>query len=180
MALDSWASSITLQLDDGRLLRYRIDEVKQSAYNRRIAVRDRPGQHRLVLQTSEGPPGTIPKLQVAARLVGAGWTEEPAPRARPRACWQPRTATSGSQGGNRNRPNATEVPAAVAGGEGGAGGAMDAVSLAVGGGAVLLGSTLFAIYLVRRPPARQRRPPLPQGGPAAGQRPPPVAQRRRP
>jgi hypothetical protein len=159
---------VTLQLQDGRFLRYRVDEVKQHAYNRRIALRSRPNQQRLVLQTSEGPPGTIPKLQVAARLVGAGWTSEPPPRARPRACWQPRTATRGSQGGNRNRPNATEAPAAATTDTGGTGGATDAVALAVGGGAVLLGSALFAVYLVRRPPAGRRRPPEPQRRPPAG------------
>jgi hypothetical protein len=169
---------VTLQLRDGRFLRYRVFEVKQSAYNRRIALRNRPGEHRLVLQTSEGPPGTIPKLQVAARLVGAGWTDEPAPKARPRACWQPRAAAGGSQGGNRNRPNATEAPAAAGAATGG--GPTDAVALAVGGGAVLLGSTLFAIYLVRRPPGGQRRPPAGQGPAPATQRPPPWGQRRRP
>jgi len=150
---------VTLQLRDGRLLRYRIDEVKQHAYNRRIALLGRRNAQRLVLQTSEGPPGTIPKLQVSARLVGAGWTDEPAPKAKPRACWQPRTSSSSRRAGNQGR-RAQASPVPVASTTGGSGGSMDSTSLALGGGAVLLGATLFAVYLVRRPPARQRQRPL--------------------
>jgi hypothetical protein len=141
---------VTLQLRDGRVLRYRIDEVKQHALNRRIARRDRPGEQRLVLQTSEGPPGTVPKLQVAATLSGAATTDERAPRARPRACSQPRSGTNQGRG-----PNAT--PAPVASTNGGGGSADSTVSLAIGGGAILLGASLVAVYLVRRPPASARR-----------------------
>jgi hypothetical protein len=144
---------VTLQLRDGRVLRYRIDEVRQHALNRRIARRDRPGEQRLVLQTSEGPPGTVPKLQVAARLSGATTTDERAPRARPRACSQPRSGTNQTRG-----PNATAAPVASTNGGGGEGeGADSMVSLAIGGGAVLLGATLVAVYLVRRPPSAARR-----------------------
>lgn len=141
---------VTLQLKDGRLLRYRIVEVKQHAYNRRLALRARPSQQRLILQTSEGPPGTPTRLQVAATLVSAAWTDEAAPRPEPRACWQPRP----SQGGKRPRPSATPAPA-----DGQTDQAVDAATLVMGGGAVLLGATLVAIYLVRRPPpgARRRR-----------------------
>lgn len=139
---------VMLQLRDGRLLRYRIEQVRQHSLDRRIARRERPGEHRLVLQTSEGPPGTIPKLQVAARLSGATTTDERAPRARPRACWQPRAA-------NQGRPNASAAPAAST--SGGGDGSAELMSLAIGGGAVLLGATLVAIYLVRRPPATTRR-----------------------
>jgi hypothetical protein len=141
---------ITLQLRDGRLLRYRVSRVKQHALDRRIARRDRPGEHRLVLQTSEGPPGTIPKLQVAARLLGATTTEERPPRARPRACWQPRTAA----GADRGPDSSATGPTA----DGGDGTSISSVaSMAIGGGAVLLGAVIFAVYLVRRPPATARR-----------------------
>ena len=98
---------VTLQLKDGRLLRYRIVEVKQHAYNRRLALRARPSQQRLILQTSEGPPGTIPKLQVAANLIGATWTDEPPPKAQPRACWQPRPKPT-DRGGKAGRTGAAK------------------------------------------------------------------------
>jgi len=142
---------VTLQLRDGRLLRYRIEEVKQHALNRRIARRDRAGEQRLILQTSEGPPGTVPKLQVAARLAGATTTDERAPRARPRACQQPRTAT------NRDRDRGPDATAAPGASLGGGSGTDELTSLAIGGGAVLLGALLVAVYLVRRPPAAARR-----------------------
>jgi hypothetical protein len=150
---------ITVQLRGGRLLRYEIDEVKQHALNRRIARRDRPGEHRLVLQTSEGPPGTVPKLQVAARLIGTEWTDERVPTPRPRACWQPRAAVSNGDGNGRpgqsERPDASpDATAAAASTDDPMGGA----SMALGGGAVLLGATLVAVYLVRRPPSRPGRP----------------------
>ena len=149
---------VTLQLKDGRLLRYRIVEVKQHAYNRRLALRARPSQQRLILQTSEGPPGTIPKLQVAANLIGATWTDEPPPKAQPRACWQPRPkptdrgGKAGRTGTDRPTPEASPTTTA-------AGGTTDAASLALGGGAVLIGATLVAIYLVRRPVSDRRPPP---------------------
>jgi hypothetical protein len=150
---------VTLQLKDGRLLRYRIVEVKQHAYNRRLALRASPSQQRLILQTSEGPPGTIPKLQVAANLIGATWTDEPPPKAQPRACWQPRPKPT-DRGGKAGRTGAAKPtpqpsPATTAA----AGGTAETASLAVGGGAVLVGATLVAIYLVRRPPPDRRQPP---------------------
>ena len=140
---------VTLQLRDGRLLRYRINEVKQHAYNQAIATRERPNEQRLVLQTSEGPPGTATRLQVAASLVGAEWTDEPAPRPEPRACWQPRP-TDG-----RKRPRASATPSPV---EEPSGDTLDTATLVMGGGAVLVGATLLAVYLVRRPPPGPRRP----------------------
>ena len=150
---------VTLQLKDGRLLRYRIVEVKQHAYNRRLALRARPSQQRLILQTSEGPPGTIPKLQVAANLIGATYTDEAAPKAQPRACWQPRPRPTKDGKPGRNgtaRPTPEASPGTTA-----AGGTTDAASLALGGGAVLIGATIVAIYLVRRPPSDRRQPPRP-------------------
>jgi hypothetical protein len=143
---------VTVQLRDGRLLRYRIVEVKQHAYNRRLALRARPGQQRLILQTSEGPPGTIPKLQVAANLIGATRTEEAPPKPQPRACWQPRPKPTG-RGGKQGRDGspaaiATQNPQATTVQE-----TTDPATLVLGGGAVLLGATVVAIYLVRRPPS---------------------------
>jgi hypothetical protein len=147
---------VTVQLKDGRLLRYRIVEVKQHAYNRRLALRARPGLQRLILQTSEGPPGTIPKLQVAANLIGATYTDEAAPKAQPRACWQPRPkpTKNARNGAARPTPEASPVDPTAAG-------SADGASLALGGGAVLIGATLVAIYLVRRPPSDRRQPPRP-------------------
>jgi hypothetical protein len=155
---------VTLQLRGGRSLRYKIDEVKQHALNRRIARRERPGEHRLVLQTSEGPPGTVPKLQVAARLIGTEWTDELPPQPRPRACWQPRAAVNGDRTGRPGQsPEASPAAAATTASTDQMGGA----SLALGGGAVLLGATLVAVYLVRRPPSR---PPRPQRVPTGPER----------
>jgi len=150
---------VTLQLRDGRLLRYRIVEVKQHAYNRRLALRARPSQQRLILQTSEGPPGTIPKLQVAANLIGATYTDEAAPKAQPRACWQPRPRATNSGKPGRNgaaRPTPEASPTSTA-----ASSTADGASLALGGGAVLLGAMALAVYLVRRPPSDRRQPPRP-------------------
>ena len=147
---------VTVQLKDGRLLRYRIVEVKQHAYNRRLALRARPSQQRLILQTSEGPPGTIPKLQVAANLIGATYTDEAAPKAQPRACWQPRPKPTkpGRNGAAKPTPEASPADPA-------ANSTADGASLALGGGAVLIGAMLVAVYLVRRPPPDRRQPPRP-------------------
>jgi hypothetical protein len=150
---------VTLQLRDGRLLRYRIVEVKQHAYNRRLALRARPSQQRLILQTSEGPPGTIPKLQVAANLIGATYTDEAAPKAQPRACWQPRPRPT--NGGKPGRNGAAEPTPEASPTSTAASSTADGASLALGGGAVLIGATLVAIYLVRRPPSDRRQPPRP-------------------
>lgn len=67
---------------------YRIDRVFRHATDRSVAAAVPAGERRLVLQTSEGPKGTVPKLQVAATLVEAA----PAPDAEampvpgPRVC----------------------------------------------------------------------------------------------
>jgi hypothetical protein len=134
---------VELQTRDGRLLRYRINEVRERAYNRSIAQAGRPSQHRLILQTSTGPPGTIPKLQVAARLVGAQEATEAAPKAEPRACWQPRPRATPRTGG----PDAasTAEPVATVDAE-----PVDTMTLVLGSGAVLLGATFIAVYVVRR------------------------------
>lgn len=48
---------------------YQIFQVKPHAIDLSLAKDVPPGEERLVLQTSEGPTGTVPKLQVAARLL---------------------------------------------------------------------------------------------------------------
>ncbi len=135
---------VELQTRDGRLLRYRITEVKERAYNRSIAQAGPPSQHRLILQTSTGPPGTVPKLQVAARLIGAREATEPAPKAEPRACWQPRPRSTPQRDGPRVRPTAEPVAPTTA--------PVNAMTLVLGSGAVLLGATFIAVYVVRRQP----------------------------
>ncbi len=73
---------------DARLHLYEIFRVKRHATDLAIAYNVEPGEHRLVLQTSEGPEGVIPKLQVAARPISVVPTtlEEAMPDADPRAC----------------------------------------------------------------------------------------------
>ena len=73
---------------DARLHLYEIYLVKRHATDLSLAFNVSPGEQRLVLQTSEGPEGTIPKLQVAARPIGVipSSPEEAVPDARPRAC----------------------------------------------------------------------------------------------
>ncbi len=67
---------------------YQIFRVKRHAIDFSLAKDVPPGEERLVLQTSEGPTGTVPKLQVAARLVerraSADGVDTPPPR--PRVC----------------------------------------------------------------------------------------------
>ncbi len=85
---------VTLQLRDGRLLTYRTFKVRQRATTRdtRIAKAGRKDdEQRLILQTSTGS-GDDPKLQIAARLIDATTTQEPAPTPHPRRCL---TAPSG-------------------------------------------------------------------------------------
>jgi len=70
------------------LYTYRISEVHRHALDRSIGARVPPDQRRLVLQTSEGPSGTVPKLQISADFVSV--TRSPhahaAPSAVPREC----------------------------------------------------------------------------------------------
>ncbi len=74
---------------DDTLYVYEIFRVKRHALDFSLALDVPPGEQRLVLQTSEGPRGTVPKLQVAARLVSElpATPEEARPRARPVACY---------------------------------------------------------------------------------------------
>jgi hypothetical protein len=137
---------VEIQTRDQRLLRYRISEVKERAYNRKIAGRQRPSGHRLILQTSTGPPGTIPKLQVAARLIGAQKATEPAPKAKPRACWQPRPVET-RKPRNSRKPEVTPTAEVIAETD-----EPDVMLLALGSGAVLVGAVFIAVFMVRREP----------------------------
>ena len=77
--------------NDALLYTYRIFLVKRHATDFSLAREVPPGEWRLVLQTSEGPRGTIPVLQVAARLVStvAAQADDAHPVARPRVCVDP-------------------------------------------------------------------------------------------
>jgi hypothetical protein len=63
MLVELWTADTKLHL-------YRINIVKRHAVDFSLATNLSAGQHRLILQTSEGPHGTIPKLQIAAKPIG--------------------------------------------------------------------------------------------------------------
>ena len=71
---------------DNRVFTYQIDEVRKHTTD--LAAVFARGSESLWLQTSEGPRGTIPKLQVGARLVSSGSASYAAshPVPRPVAC----------------------------------------------------------------------------------------------
>jgi Sortase domain len=55
---------------DSKLHLYQISVVKRHALDLTLAYDLDPGEHQLIMQTSEGPHGTVPKLQVAATPIG--------------------------------------------------------------------------------------------------------------
>ena len=59
---------VEVYTSDNKLHLYEIYRVKRHATDLSLA-RGSPGEQMLVLQTSEGVAGTVPKLQVAARPV---------------------------------------------------------------------------------------------------------------
>ena len=67
---------------------YEIFRVKRHATDFTLANNVKKGEHRLIMQTSEGPKGTIPKLQVAARLLNVQPADarQANPAAKPRVC----------------------------------------------------------------------------------------------
>ncbi len=75
---------------DDSLHLYEIYRVKRHATDLSLANSVEPGEHLLVLQTSEGTSGHIPKLQVAARPIGILPADPEAanPVPRPRPCWR--------------------------------------------------------------------------------------------
>jgi len=79
---------VRVYTSDNLLYVYEIFAVKRHVRDFAIANNVPPGEHRLVMQTSEGPGAQYPKLQVAARLVdvqsAAPRDAQPVPR--PRIC----------------------------------------------------------------------------------------------
>jgi hypothetical protein len=73
---------------DGGLYLYEIFRVKRHSRDFSLADDVPLGEQRLILQTSEGPKGTVPKLQVAARLVSVGSApiDEANPKPKPKDC----------------------------------------------------------------------------------------------
>lgn len=79
---------VDVYTSDARLHVYEIARVKRHSTDLNIAFNVPAGEHQLVLQTSEGPPGHRPVLQVAARPVSVVETtaRRAMPSPRPRAC----------------------------------------------------------------------------------------------
>jgi hypothetical protein len=79
---------VEVYTSDNRLHLYEIYVVKRHATDLSLAHELPPAGHQLVLQTSEGPRGTIPKLQVAARPLSSVAADpgDARPRPRPRPC----------------------------------------------------------------------------------------------
>lgn len=77
--------------EGGRRFSYRITEVLRHATDRSSASGVPADGRRLVLQTSEGPKGTVPKLQVVAELltIKPATMKDSMPRANPRVCYIP-------------------------------------------------------------------------------------------
>ena len=73
---------------DSQLHLYEINIVKRHATDLTLAYQLEPGEHRLIMQTSEGPGGHIPKLQVAAKPIAVypATPEEALPSPEPRVC----------------------------------------------------------------------------------------------
>lgn len=80
---------VLLFRDDGTVFEYAITIVKRHATDFSLAFDGPADAQRLVLQTSEGPAGTVPKLQIAADLAGTDAVDvaEAVPPARPRTCY---------------------------------------------------------------------------------------------
>lgn len=82
-------SLVEVYTDDDLRYVYAITLVKRHALDFSIADHAAPGTSQLVLQTSEGPRGTVPKLQVLAELQDVLPASDAAahPKAKPRACY---------------------------------------------------------------------------------------------
>ncbi|HVM29184.1 MAG TPA: sortase [Candidatus Limnocylindrales bacterium] len=79
---------VEVYTSDNRLHLYEIFKVKRHATDLSLAYQLPREGRQLVMQTSEGPRGHAPKLQVAARPIGVVPADprEAKPAARPRAC----------------------------------------------------------------------------------------------
>ncbi|MFN8520386.1 MAG: sortase [Chloroflexota bacterium] len=80
---------VRVYTSDDRLHLYRITKVKRHATDFSLVTDADPDAEQLILQTSEGPRGTVPKLQVLAIPydVRDATREEARPEAKPRACY---------------------------------------------------------------------------------------------
>ena len=81
---------VRVYTNDDQLHLYRIIKVKRHATDFSLVTDAPPDKEQLILQTSEGPRGTVPKLQVLAVPydVRDATREEARPQARPRACYE--------------------------------------------------------------------------------------------
>jgi hypothetical protein len=79
---------VEVYTSDDMLHLYELYRVKRHALDLGLALNLEPGEHRLVLQTSEGVTGTVPKLQVAARPLSTvpASHAEAVPTPHPRVC----------------------------------------------------------------------------------------------
>ena len=79
---------VDVYVSDGRLFTYTINRVVRHAIDYSIVAEIPLSEQLLILQTSEGPYGTIEKLQVIAELTGesAGVLADANPAAIPRDC----------------------------------------------------------------------------------------------
>ncbi len=82
---------VDLYSDGVRRYRYRITGVMRHATDRSSAGGVPANGRRLVLQTSEGPRGTVPKLQVIAEFMSVAAVDpiQAMPVPSPRACFRP-------------------------------------------------------------------------------------------
>ncbi len=80
---------VRVYTSDDRLHLYRITKVKRHATDFSLVTDAPPDAEQLILQTSEGPRGTVPKLQVLAEPyeVREVTRQEARPPAKPRACY---------------------------------------------------------------------------------------------
>ena len=78
---------VEVYTSDNKVYIYEIDRVKRHATDLSLADAP-PGEQLLVLQTSEGVAGTVPKLQVAGRLLSVldVTSVEAQPEPHPRVC----------------------------------------------------------------------------------------------
>ena len=78
MARRCWVSWSRCYTSDAMVHVYEIVQVKRHALDFSIVDVGTPGVEQLVLQTSEGPAGTVPKLQVRAELLDIRPAADPA------------------------------------------------------------------------------------------------------
>jgi hypothetical protein len=80
---------VQVYTDDNLMYLYEITRINRHATDFSMVFDAPPDAEQLVLQTSEGPRGTVPKLQVLAEKLGVeeATQREAHPRARPRGCY---------------------------------------------------------------------------------------------